>query len=132
MVINTDPHDEEGEHWFSIYFDLIGKNRNKPSIYYFDSAKSIPSKEIISFIKKIKNDKQLGWVTRMISAKEISNDMLNKQINLNEISRDAAIELIDIVRSDGVNVTEVYVDTVGDPQKYENFLTQRFNYQISK
>lgn len=57
MVINTDPHDGDGEHWFSIYFDLVGINRDKPSIYYFDSAKSKPSHEIINFINKIKNDK---------------------------------------------------------------------------
>lgn len=57
IIINTDPHNEDGEHWFSIFFDLVGRNRNDPSIYYFDSVKSKPSEEIINFIKKIKNDK---------------------------------------------------------------------------
>lgn len=41
MVFNTDPHNKGGQHWFSMYVDLIGKNRPKPAIYYFDSASPV-------------------------------------------------------------------------------------------
>ena len=41
IVFNTDKHNQPGQHWFSMYIDLIGKNRSNPSIYYFDSADSI-------------------------------------------------------------------------------------------
>ena len=45
MVFNTDPHDRSGQHWFSLYIDLKGKNiKNKPCIYYFDSLASKPKK----------------------------------------------------------------------------------------
>ena len=43
--MNTDKHNESGEHWFSIFIDLIGKNRNIPTIYYFDSATSVQKME---------------------------------------------------------------------------------------
>ena len=41
LVFNTDKHNEPGQHWFSMFIDLVGKNRSNPSIYYFDSADSI-------------------------------------------------------------------------------------------
>jgi len=54
MVFNTDPHDSSGQHWFSLYIDLKGKNiKNKPCIYYFDSLASKPKTEVIEFVKRI-------------------------------------------------------------------------------
>tara|TARA_Y100000590_G_scaffold373483_1_gene437297 strand:- start:1070 stop:1939 length:870 start_codon:yes stop_codon:yes gene_type:complete len=41
LVFNTDKHNQPGQHWFSMYIDLVGKNRKNPSIYYFDSAEAI-------------------------------------------------------------------------------------------
>lgn len=96
----------------------------------YDDSKALTSEKRESLFENIKNDTEMGWVVRVISAKEISANMLSHQINLNEISRNAAIELINTIRNQGVNVTEVYVDTVGDPEKYEAFLTRRFNCQI--
>jgi len=55
IVFNTDPHNKDGEHWFSIYVDLIGINRNQPTIYYYDSALNPIQKEIKKLIKKIKS-----------------------------------------------------------------------------
>ncbi len=54
VVFNTDPHNKGGEHWFSMYIDLVGINRDKPTIYYFDSALNPMQKEIKKFVKKIK------------------------------------------------------------------------------
>jgi hypothetical protein len=56
MVFNTDPHDRSGQHWFSLYIDLKGKNiKNKPCIYYFDSLASKPKKEVVEFVKRIQD-----------------------------------------------------------------------------
>ena len=56
MVFNTDPHDRSGEHWFSLYIDLKGKNiKNKPCIYYFDSLASKPKQEVVEFVKRIQD-----------------------------------------------------------------------------
>lgn len=54
MVFNTDPHNESGEHWFSLYIDLLGKNvKGKPYIYYFDSLASKPKNEVVEFVKEV-------------------------------------------------------------------------------
>lgn len=67
---------------------------------------------------------------RVISAAEISDKMQRQTSNLNEISRDAAIQMIREVQARGVNVTQVFVDTVGDPRWYQTFLTKQFNGTI--
>jgi len=41
-----------------------------------------------------------------------------QRVNLNEVSHTAAIELIRQTIAEGINVAEVYIDTVGDPKKY--------------
>jgi len=53
IVFNTDPHDEGGEHWISLYIDLKGINLSEPGIYYFDSTGAEPPKEIKDLVDKI-------------------------------------------------------------------------------
>lgn len=53
MVFNTDDSSGSGQHWFSMVIDLIGKNRKKPSIYYFDSVANDAPQEIIELVKKL-------------------------------------------------------------------------------
>ena len=54
MVFNTDPHNQSGEHWFSLYIDLKGVNiKEKPCIYYFDSLASKPKDEVVEFVKRV-------------------------------------------------------------------------------
>ena len=55
IVFNTDPHDEPGQHWISMYIDIFGQNLNKiPGIYYFDSYGDKPCDEIEDLIEKVK------------------------------------------------------------------------------
>ena len=54
MVFNTDPHNQSGEHWFSLYIDLKGTNiKGEPCIYYFDSLASKPKDEVVEFVKRV-------------------------------------------------------------------------------
>ena len=54
-----------------------------------------------------------------------------RKINLNDISKNSAFELIQNALDKGVNVKKVFVDTVGSPEKYERELYDRFsNYKI--
>uniref|UniRef100_A0A8C0BTH9 Ribonuclease n=1 Tax=Buteo japonicus TaxID=224669 RepID=A0A8C0BTH9_9AVES len=46
--------------------------------------------------------------------------------NLNELSHDTAVGLIQFALDSGVQVAEVFVDTVGPAEKYEAKLRQRF------
>ena len=63
----------------------------------------------------------LGWSIRVLDAKEISGGMLRKAApyNLNAQSHDAAISLVQKVLDRGVNLRYLYVDTVGDPERYQ-------------
>ncbi|RLN90593.1 hypothetical protein BBJ28_00007965 [Nothophytophthora sp. Chile5] len=70
------------------------------------------------------------WIVRLISAAEISDKMQRQTSNLNEMSRDAAIQLINEVQERGVVVKKVFVDTVGDPKWYQSFLSKHFNGTI--
>ncbi|XP_053676394.1 ribonuclease H2 subunit A [Anopheles nili] len=62
----------------------------------------------------------LGWAVEAISPNVISMNMLKRtKYSLNEISMDSAIGLIHSAIAAGVNISEVYVDTVGPPEKYQ-------------
>jgi ribonuclease H2 subunit A len=69
----------------------------------------------------------IGWDIRVISAEEISGEMLStNRRSLNTLSFDAAIELIRAVLRRGVNVTQIFVDTVGDADRYQERLAGLF------
>lgn len=55
----------------------------------------------------------------VITAESLSNNMLaRRRYNLNLISHDAALSLVQQALDAGLNVTEVYADTVGPPHSY--------------
>jgi ribonuclease H2 subunit A len=63
--------------------------------------------------------KFVGTATTVLHAAELSAAMLRPdKYNLNAISHDAALGLVRKALDMGVNVKEVYADTVGDPGKY--------------
>ena len=51
-------------------------------------------------------------------------------VSLNAISHDCAMELVSEALKDGVQVTKVYVDTVGDPEMYQKKLFSAFHGKI--
>lgn len=64
--------------------------------------------------------KFVGWAVDVISPNVISTSMLRRsKKSLNEISMESAINLIKKALELEVNVAEVYVDTVGPPEKYQ-------------
>lgn len=69
----------------------------------------------------------LGWAVRVMSPQDISAGMLRRRpVNLNAQSSQATVELIAGVLAAGVDVTEIYVDTVGDPKTYSRLLSSYF------
>ena len=69
-----------------------------------------------------------GWATRLMSARDISSAQLrpNGPYNLNAQAMDATIALIQEVLDRGVNVREVYIDTIGPPATYQKKLERIF------
>lgn len=69
-----------------------------------------------------------GWATRVMSARDISADMMKPAgpYNLNAQAMDATVDLIQGVFGRGVNVKEIYVDTIGKPEIYQKKLERIF------
>lgn len=74
-----------------------------------------------------------GWAVDVISPNMISMSMLRRtKHSLNEVSMDSAIELVHQAVAAGVNIAEVYVDTVGPAEKYQAKLSAIFpDFQIT-
>lgn len=69
----------------------------------------------------------VGWSVHVIAPSTISQSMLRRsKHSLNEISMDAAIGLVRRAQDMNVNIAEVYVDTVGPPEKYQEKLQKIF------
>ncbi|KAL8769823.1 MAG: hypothetical protein Q9209_004261 [Squamulea sp. 1 TL-2023] len=69
-----------------------------------------------------------GWATRVMSARDISAGMLKPAgvYNLNAQAMDATIQLIKDVFTQGVNVKEIYIDTIGKAEVYQKKLEKIF------
>jgi ribonuclease H2 subunit A len=69
----------------------------------------------------------VGWSTRVMTATDIAADMLSPSgYNLNAQAHDTTIALIRQVMDLGVNVTEIFVDTVGPEISYQTKLQYHF------
>ncbi|KAI1106757.1 putative 35 kDa ribonuclease H [Jackrogersella minutella] len=71
-----------------------------------------------------------GWAVSCLSARDIGANMLrpasSAAYNLNAQALDATITLIQGVFARGVNIKEIYVDTVGPPATYQAKLARVF------
>ncbi|XP_053152966.1 ribonuclease H2 subunit A isoform X2 [Hemicordylus capensis] len=69
----------------------------------------------------------VGWALHILSPNFISNSMQRRvKYNLNALSHDTAIGLIQHALDSGVQVAEVFVDTVGPAEKYQEKLKRQF------
>ncbi|KXJ96865.1 ribonuclease H-like domain-containing protein [Microdochium bolleyi] len=69
-----------------------------------------------------------GWAIASLSARDIGANMLRPaaMYNLNAQAMDATVSLIQGVLDRGVNVREVYIDTIGQPHVYQAKLERIF------
>ncbi|KAI2625463.1 ribonuclease H2 subunit A [Xylaria nigripes] len=70
-----------------------------------------------------------GWAISSLSARDIGANMMRPAgatYNLNAQAMDATAELIQGVMARGVNVCEIYVDTIGQPAVYQKRLERVF------
>ena len=70
----------------------------------------------------------IGWCSRILEASEISRNMLRAGVpyNLNQMSHDAAMAMIDAILEAGVPIQTCYIDTVGNADVYKRKLQRRF------
>lgn len=71
-----------------------------------------------------------GWAVKLLSARDISAGMMRPGMNiynLNAQAMDATIEIIrGVLNEKHINVTEVYIDTIGNPVTYQAKLQKLF------
>ncbi|KAI7693139.1 Ribonuclease H2 subunit A, partial [Sarcoptes scabiei] len=93
----------------------------------FQDSKTLTETQRRSMFTEIDNFEDIGWLSTILPPTLISTSMLKRcKYNLNQLSQDTAINLIQDLLDDGVRIQEVYVDTVGVPEKYEALLRRKF------
>ncbi|KAI8896579.1 ribonuclease-like protein H2 large subunit [Globomyces pollinis-pini] len=93
----------------------------------FADSKVLKPEQRDTLFEDIKQTDWIGWGVHACSPAEISESMFRRnKYNLNEIAHDTTINMIKEILSKGVNLTEIYVDTVGSPEKYQQKLSTIF------
>ena len=106
---------------------LVSTYSNKRSLALIDSKQltEVMRDKLFDDIKSMEYTK-LGYFTSVLMADYLSNTMLAEHDkggkNLNAISHETALDLIRQVKSLGVNVRKVILDTVGSPEYYRRWL----------
>jgi ribonuclease H2 subunit A len=102
-------------------------------IHHFDDSKALTPAVRSELMEKVCSSEtdlfqNCGWATRLLSARDISAAQLKPfgTYNLNAQAMDATIALIQEVLDSGVNVREVYIDTIGPPATYQKKLERIF------
>jgi len=112
---------------YGICFSPVSDKDKFGKIGFADSKTQNEEQREDLFSKMNANLDMMGWMVEILSSHYISTSMLKREkYNLNAVSHDCAIRLVKRALAKGVNVTEVYVDTVGDPAKYQEKLKAIF------
>jgi ribonuclease H2 subunit A len=101
--------------------------------HHFDDSKVLTPMVRSSLMEKLCTPDtdlymQCGWAVEVMSARDIGANMMKPTgtYNLNAQAMDATIALIEGVLKRGVNVKEIYIDTVGNPATYQKKLERIF------
>ena len=120
---------------YSLAYFPVSLSKQMKSMEFADSKQLTEEKREEIFEKLISNHSSkdsnelsnVGWFTKILSPNTISNGNFKRsKYNLNALSHDTAIGLIQLAIESGIHVTEVYVDTVGPKEKYEAKLKSIF------
>ena len=99
----------------------------------FDDSKQLRAKQREQILESIEDCRKKGFLvheSRILTPLEISELMTrDEKTNLNKMSHNTVVELIRRLLNQGINITRVFVDTVGPPAKYESFLENQFEDQ---
>jgi ribonuclease H2 subunit A len=103
------------------------------STYHFDDSKVLTPIVRANLTKAVCVEgsdlhRSCGWSIKSLSARDIGAGMLKNggAYNLNAQAMDATIEIIRGIMDRGVNVREIYIDTIGNPAAYQKKLERIF------
>ncbi len=115
---------------YGISFCPISKNADLKELGV-DDSKALKEEQREDLLEKLnKNSDYIGWAIHVLSPRFISSSMYKRsKYNLNTMSHDTAIDLVKLALEKGVQVAEIYVDTVGPPEKYQDKLQNIFAAQ---
>lgn len=112
---------------YGICFSPISMKDKLVEMGFADSKTLTEEQREKLFAKINEATDSMGWIIDVLSPNFISSSMLKRsKYNLNALSHDSAIGLVRCALEGGANITEVYVDTVGDPGKYQAKLKDLF------
>lgn len=101
--------------------------------HHFDDSKVLSAAVRSDLMEKLCTPEtdlytQCGWAVDVMSARDIGANMMKPTgtYNLNAQAMDATIALIKGVYKRGVNVKEIFIDTIGDPARYQKKLERIF------
>jgi len=105
---------------YGIAFCPVSKNTDLKNLGVDDSKALTEEQREKLLDKVVDNNEYIGWAIHLLSPTYISTSMNRRgKYNLNAMSHDTAIGLVKEAVRQGVDVAEVYVDTVGPPEKYQ-------------
>lgn len=94
----------------------------------FTDSKQLDKNTRDSLFSKLQSCPNMGFVLRILHASEISRNMLRASpYNLNAMSHDSAMEMIQAVLDAGVKIDTAFIDTVGIPDSYRAKLEREFH-----
>ena len=115
-----------GDMTYGVAWCPVDKKEEVAKLGFMDS-KMLTDKNRSKLLKIMDDCEFMHWAVDLLAPELISGSMLQKErYNLNAISHDSAIGLIRMVLARGFNVTELYVDTVGNQDYYEKKLQMLF------
>ncbi|XP_021939676.1 ribonuclease H2 subunit A isoform X2 [Zootermopsis nevadensis] len=112
---------------YGICYCPLSKAENIKALGCADSKSLTEEKRELVFEKLCKETEYVGWAVEAIAPNSICNSMLRRQKHsLNQVAQDSTVGLITKAKDSGINISEVYIDTVGIPEKYQEKLSEIF------
>jgi ribonuclease H2 subunit A len=104
----------------------------------FNDSKQLSEESRDRMFDEIRNHPSIGWIIAELTSEYISAEMLRTNpVSLNSLSYDAVVRALSrlIDNSEGLgipSVTDVFIDTVGDPEYYEKVLVKNLGTDYGK
>ncbi|KAF5826043.1 ribonuclease H-like domain-containing protein [Dunaliella salina] len=93
----------------------------------FNDSKALTAERRDSLFDDISNDPQIGYCAEILSAQFISACMLSRdRVSLNLLAMESTYKIIRSIMDKGYKLTKVFIDTVGDAERYAQRLAQQF------